>query len=70
VLRELNNIAKDLLGLHGYPVQPVAWGEMFGKRVCTAAAKTVAKPSTNVPAMPAGMAHSAAPGRFDTRSHA
>ena len=70
MLRELNNIANDLLGLHGYPMQPVAWGGIFGKRAGTDAAKTTAKVPTNVPATPAGTARSAAPRRFGTRSHA
>ena len=70
MLRELNTIANDLLGLHGYPMQPVAWGGIFGKRAGKDAAKPTAKVPTNVPATPAGTARSAAAGRLGTRSHA
>lgn len=43
MLKELNSIANGMLGLHGYPLQPLAWGEMFGRKrgsVADAAAPT------------------------------
>ncbi|HEY0231896.1 MAG TPA: hypothetical protein VGC55_11640 [Dokdonella sp.] len=70
MLRELNNIASDMLGLHGYPMQPVAWGEIFGKRARADAAKTVARPSVHVPATPADTSRDAAPAPLGARSHA
>ncbi len=30
MLKELDSIAGDLLGLHGYPVQPISWSAIFG----------------------------------------
>jgi len=70
VLRELNNIASDLLGLHGYPLQPIAWGGIFDKRARPDAADTLARRSTNVPAQGAGKPLGAASPRWATRSHA
>jgi len=70
VLRELNIIAKDMLGLYGYRMEPVAWSEIFGRRARADAGERLAKPSTNVPATPAGAARTAVPGGFRTRRRA
>lgn len=32
MLKEMNTIATDLLGLHGYPTQPLSWSGVFGMR--------------------------------------
>jgi hypothetical protein len=39
MLRELNNVASDLLGLHGYPVGPMSHAETSAKRTCATAPK-------------------------------
>lgn len=70
MLRELNNIASDLLGLHGYPLQPIAWGGIFGERARQDAANTLVQRSTNVPAQPAGKPSRPMSARFGKRSHA
>jgi len=70
MLRELNDIASDLLGLHGYPLQPIAWGGIFGQRVRRDTEDTPARRSTNVPARPAAKPRGSMSARVGTRSHA
>ena len=50
MLKELNTIAGDLLGLHGYSLQPVTWAEIFGTRKRTPTSGP--KPATHL--KPAG----------------
>lgn len=70
MLKELNGIANDMLGLHGYPVQRISWGEIFGKRARANAAREFAKPPSKPARPPAAGTCGVGPARFGSRSHA